>query len=141
MFDFRRWLEISGDYSAGHEELNPRWSNPGDLYKVNGVELSDDYSDKFSFALIVNDYDNKVWIDLDWYNHYFDANKKDVTLSEKLYPNGFCGNGCEYTGIESVEIAVKEFSEKLNWLNEKDLETVKRTIDEAYSEFVKWFNR
>lgn len=137
--DVRKDIVLAGNYRAGIPPLGLRSERPDKAYTVNGVELSDDYSDSFYLILSRSNRFNNVSAALAWKNHYFDADGRERSYREPFYDVDYCYAKSEigHCDIDDFTNAVDKLLDKLQWLTESDYSTVKNTLMEMKKEFIK----
>lgn len=137
--EIRRDIILTSNYRAGTPPLGLRRCKPSFTYKINGVELSDDYSDGFYIVIRRSNRFKRIFVGLVWNNHYIDVNKHEATMRFWFNTVDYCYASTEIGSFRAslVKKTVEKFLDKLDWLTDKDFEIVKRVTNEVLSEFLK----
>lgn len=136
--DIRKEVVLTSNYRAGIPPLEVRQDKPAQTYKLNNVELSDDYADGFYIMISRSNRFEKISVALVWNNHYIDANGHEVTHRYWFNNVDYCHASSDIGSfsVKVVKRTVSRFLEQLHWLTEQDYQIVSNVTEEALTEFL-----
>lgn len=129
---------LTSNYRAGIPPLAVRPGKPAQTYKLNGVELSDDYADGFYVMISRSNRFDKISVALVWDNHYIDANGQEATHRYWFDNVDYCHASSDIGSYSPkvVRRTVEKFLTKLEWLTEQDYQIVANVTQETMEEFL-----